>query len=432
MTALGVGAAIGVVTLLWSQRRLPRQSGVHDRGRRDRRRDHRGRVDVVVVARVRARRRCSARARAAAYVTGFTMLQETRRPTTCAAARSRRSTRSCASACCSRSRSGRSSRAGSTRSSSTRSTATSTIGGVRRRAARRAARVVVRRRWSRSLVGARGAAADAHGRNPAETPTHERDRDVHRRRGRRRRRQEHAGRAARASACASAGREVVVTLEPGDTKTGAELRDAAAARRRDARRARPSSLLMLADRRAARRRGASGPRSTRGAIVVCDRFTPSTLAYQGVGARARRRRGRALCARSRPAASNPTSSSCSTSPTTSPRRAVAGRPRPVRAGGRRLPRARCGPRTASSRRHRGWVLVDASGTPDEVAAPGLGGRRAVVLVGSARHVHRASSVRSVRVETLRARGRAARRTRTCSSGRAAPGSRTRRASSRRC
>ena len=76
MTALGIGAAIGVFTLLWLQRRLPAQ--------------HRVRVGVIGVGifLVLAAsfstsavaggddRRGWARARARAYVTGFTVLQE--------------------------------------------------------------------------------------------------------------------------------------------------------------------------------------------------------------------------------------------------------------------------------------------------------------------------------------------------------------------
>ena len=76
MTAFGVGAAIGVVTLLVVQRRLPRQAVFTDRGRRDRCGDHRRGRGVVADARVLPRRARSARGAGCAYVTGFTVLQE--------------------------------------------------------------------------------------------------------------------------------------------------------------------------------------------------------------------------------------------------------------------------------------------------------------------------------------------------------------------
>ena len=76
MTALGVGAAIGVVTLLWLQRRLPRQAvfttAVVDDGRRRSSRSLRCRrccPAFGLVALLGASAGC-------AYVTGFTMLQE--------------------------------------------------------------------------------------------------------------------------------------------------------------------------------------------------------------------------------------------------------------------------------------------------------------------------------------------------------------------
>ena len=83
-----------------------------------------------------------------------------------------------------------------------------------------------------------------------------------------------------AAALSAIGREVVVTFEPGDTKTGAELRstllhaDAALDPRTEL-------LLLLADR-AQHVAEVIRPAIARGAIVVCDRYAPSTLAYQGV------------------------------------------------------------------------------------------------------------------------------------------------------
>ena len=78
MTALGVGAAIGVITLLAFQRRrkLPYETGVHRRDRRYRRVDHRGRIGVDAHARVRSSTAAVGATAGCAYVTGFTLLQE--------------------------------------------------------------------------------------------------------------------------------------------------------------------------------------------------------------------------------------------------------------------------------------------------------------------------------------------------------------------
>ena len=77
------------------------------------------------------------------------------------------------------------------------------------------------------------------------------------------------------------GRDVVLTYEPGDTKLGAQIRgmllhvdepiDPYT-----------ELLLMLADR-AEHVATVIRPALARGAVVICDRFWPSTLAYQGVG-----------------------------------------------------------------------------------------------------------------------------------------------------
>ena len=95
---------------------------------------------------------------------------------------------------------------------------------------------------------------------------------------------EGAGKSTQVARCAAwlraTGREVVVTYEPGDTKAGADIRgvllhaDAPID-------ARAELLLMLADR-AQHVAEVILPALARGAIVVCDRYTPSTLAYQGV------------------------------------------------------------------------------------------------------------------------------------------------------
>lgn len=77
------------------------------------------------------------------------------------------------------------------------------------------------------------------------------------------------------------GRDVVSTFEPGDTKVGAQIRDLLL--HGDAQLdARTELLLMLADR-AQHVSEVIRPALTRGAVVISDRYTPSTLAYQGEG-----------------------------------------------------------------------------------------------------------------------------------------------------
>jgi dTMP kinase len=77
------------------------------------------------------------------------------------------------------------------------------------------------------------------------------------------------------------GRDVVSTFEPGDTKLGAQIRELLL--HGDAQLdARAELLLMLADR-AQHVTEVIRPALTRGAVVISDRYTPSTLAYQGQG-----------------------------------------------------------------------------------------------------------------------------------------------------
>jgi dTMP kinase len=76
------------------------------------------------------------------------------------------------------------------------------------------------------------------------------------------------------------GREVVLTFEPGDTPAGAQVRDVLL--HGDAPiDPRAELLLMLADR-AQHVAEVIRPALERGATVVSDRYSPSTLAYQGV------------------------------------------------------------------------------------------------------------------------------------------------------
>jgi len=76
-----------------------------------------------------------------------------------------------------------------------------------------------------------------------------------------------------------AGREVVVTREPGGTPLGEKLRDILL---RDAMDAGTETLLMFAARQEHLARVVR-PGLARGAWVVSDRFTDATFAYQGGG-----------------------------------------------------------------------------------------------------------------------------------------------------
>ena len=94
-------------------------------------------------------------------------------------------------------------------------------------------------------------------------------------------RQEHAGEAARARGWRNAAGRRVLTHEPGDTRVGEEIR-ALLLHEDWELDARAELLLMLADR-AAHVTELIRPALAAGKVVVSDRFTPSTLAYQGVG-----------------------------------------------------------------------------------------------------------------------------------------------------
>jgi dTMP kinase len=77
----------------------------------------------------------------------------------------------------------------------------------------------------------------------------------------------------------AAGREVVETFEPGSTPLGARLRELFlhGERALDAR----TELFLVAADRAQHVNEVIAPALERGDVVICDRFSPSTLAYQG-------------------------------------------------------------------------------------------------------------------------------------------------------
>lgn len=78
------------------------------------------------------------------------------------------------------------------------------------------------------------------------------------------------------------GREVVVTREPGGTALGEQIREILLANREDSISVDSEILLMFAAR-AQHIQQIVRPALTAGQIVICDRFTDATYAYQGGG-----------------------------------------------------------------------------------------------------------------------------------------------------
>ena len=81
--------------------------------------------------------------------------------------------------------------------------------------------------------------------------------------------------------CENRGREVVLTREPGGTQNGESVRRLLVEGARDRWSAMSETLLLYAARLDHVER-LIVPALQRGAIVICDRFSDSTKAYQGV------------------------------------------------------------------------------------------------------------------------------------------------------
>lgn len=161
----------------------------------------------------------------------------------------------------------------------------------------------------------------------------------------------------------AAGRVVDKTREPGGTQKGAALRERLL---HDPRDLDPDEELdlMLEDRRIHVEERIA-PDLARGTVVVCDRFTPSTLAYQGVarglGVEKVEARSRAVTA-----GIDPDVVVVLDLPDDVAERRLAGdRDRFERAGADFHTRVRAAYRDLAP--ERGWVIVDASGSPAEVA-----------------------------------------------------------------
>lgn len=81
----------------------------------------------------------------------------------------------------------------------------------------------------------------------------------------------------------AAGRTVLLTREPGGTDFGEEVRNILKHAPYGDRLADESELLLFVAARAQLVREVIRPALARGEVVLCDRFTDSTLAYQGAG-----------------------------------------------------------------------------------------------------------------------------------------------------
>jgi dTMP kinase len=85
-----------------------------------------------------------------------------------------------------------------------------------------------------------------------------------------------------AKALTAADREVVTTLEPGDTEVGRQLRQILLGHRTGAIDPRTEALLYAADR-AEHVASVVRPALDRGAVCITDRYIDSSIAYQGAG-----------------------------------------------------------------------------------------------------------------------------------------------------
>jgi dTMP kinase len=177
-----------------------------------------------------------------------------------------------------------------------------------------------------------------------------------------------------AAALRASGREVVVTHEPGDTKLGADLR-AVLLHADTVLDARAELLLMVADR-AQHLAEVVRPALERGAIVVCDRYEPSTLAYQGVARGLGVEDAERLSEWATAGVDPDVVIVLDLPDDIAEARVSPVRDRFERAGADFHARVRAAYRDLAPAR--GWVLVDADGTPDDVAARVLSAVSAVV------------------------------------------------------
>jgi len=166
-----------------------------------------------------------------------------------------------------------------------------------------------------------------------------------------------------ATALRRTGGEVVVTFEPGDTKIGRELRNVLLHAEADLD-PRAELLLLLADR-AQHVAEVIRPARERGAAVVCDRFTPSSLAYQGIARGLGVEDVERLSAWAEAGVTPDVVIVLDLPDEIAEARVSAERDRFERAGSRFHGTVRDAYRRLAA--ERGWALVDASGAPEAVA-----------------------------------------------------------------
>jgi dTMP kinase len=159
------------------------------------------------------------------------------------------------------------------------------------------------------------------------------------------------------------GREVVVTFEPGDTQTGAELRSVLL--HADSAIDPNAELLMMLADRAQHVAEVIRPALERGAFVVCDRYEPSTLAYQGVARGLGINEVESLSKWATAGVEPDVVIVLDLADEIAEARVSSDRDRFERAGAEFHARVRAAYRDLAPRR--GWKLVDAGGPPDEVA-----------------------------------------------------------------
>jgi dTMP kinase len=164
------------------------------------------------------------------------------------------------------------------------------------------------------------------------------------------------------AALSSEAREVVLTFEPGDTKLGAQVRDLLLHVDVPVD-ARTELLLMLADR-AEHVASVIRPALDRGAVVISDRYSPSTLAYQGVA----RDLGVAIVDQLNTIATGGLEPDVvvvlDVSEDAARQRVPRGRDRMERAGDEFHATVRRAYRELAPAR--GWLVIDGSGSPDDV------------------------------------------------------------------
>jgi dTMP kinase len=156
---------------------------------------------------------------------------------------------------------------------------------------------------------------------------------------------------------------VRTTFEPGDTSRGKELRDRLL--HGGALTADQELELMLEDRRL-HVDEVIRPALARGEIVICDRFTPSSLAYQGVGRGLGVDAVAAASARATGGLEPDLVLVLDVPDAVAEARLAAYRDRFERAGDGFHEQVRRAYRELAG--ERGWVVIDGSGPPDEVFA----------------------------------------------------------------